>query len=257
MTQELQKIFNYKENQVRTVIKDDEIWFVLTDVCKILDLSTPSRVKERLGDGVSSTHTIDDSLGRMQQTTVINEGGLYDVILESRKPEAKAFRKWVTSQVIPSIRKHGGYLTPEKLEEALLNPDTLIRLATDLKTEREKRVAAEQTIQLNQPKVIFADAVSASRTSILISDLAKLLKQNGYDTGQKRLFAELRDKGYLIKRKSSDYNSPTQRSMELGLFEVKETAITHADGRVTISKTTKVTGKGQLYFLNKFLREVG
>lgn len=181
---------------------------------------------------------------------LINESGLYSLVLSSKLPTAKKFKRWVTSEVLPSIRKHGAYMTPEKLEEALLDPDTLIRLATDLKQEREQRIAAQAKIETDKPKVLFADAVCASQSSILVGDLAKLLKQNGVDMGQNRLFAYLRDNGYLMKRGSSR-NMPTQKSMELGLFEVKESSITNPDGSIRITKTTKVTGKGQVYFVNQ------
>lgn len=159
----------------------------------------------------------------------------------------------MTGEVLPAIRKHGGYLTPDKIEQALTDPDTIIKLATTLKEERAARQQAEASLQAAKPKVLFADAVSASDSTILIGDLAKILKQNGYNTGQKRLFQWLRDNGYLIKRQGADYNSPTQRSMELGLFRVKETPIIHADGHVTVNKTVKVTPKAQIYFANKFL----
>ena len=248
------QIFNYQNKQVRTVEKDGEPWWVLKDVCEVLELSTPARVSERLDwDEVSLTHIID-SIGRRQETTIINESGLYNVILRSDKPQAKPFRKWVTSEVLPAIRKHGGYLTPEKVEEALLNPDTIIRLATDLKAEREKRMRLEEQAQKDKPKVLFADAVATSKTSILIGELAKVLKQNGIDMGQNRLFEWMRRNGYLIQRKGTDYNMPTQRAMEAGLFEIKETSITHADGHVSVNKTPKVTGKGQQYFINRFLQ---
>ena len=159
---------------------------------------------------------------------------------------------WIFDEVLPSINKYGGYLTPQKIEEVLLNPDTIIRLATDLKAEREKRFALEVKVNEMRPKEIFADAVSVSKTSILVGEMAKILKQNGIEMGQNRFFEWLRVKGFLVNRKGTDYNMPTQRSMELGLFEIKETSITHSDGHVTISKTPKITGKGQIYFVNKF-----
>jgi anti-repressor protein len=182
----------------------------------------------------------------------INESGLFSLILRSNKPEAKQFRKWLTSEVLPSIRKHGGYLTPQKIEEALLNPDTLIQLATNLKEERQKRISAETAVQEQAPKVLFADAVSTSARSVLVSELAKVLKQNGVDMGQNRLFSWLREHGYLCSR-GEYYNQPTQRAMELGLFEIKKTSIAKPDGSVLVSCTTKVTGKGQIYFVNKFI----
>ncbi len=183
----------------------------------------------------------------------VTESGLYSIILLSRKPEAKKFKRWVTHEVLPTIRKHGAYVTPAKLEELMNDPDSWIKVLTALKEER----AAKERLQLeateNKPKVIFADAVSVSEGTILIGELAKILKGNGIEIGQNRLFEKLRQDGYLIKRKGTDYNAPTQRAMDLGLFRVKETAITHSDGHVTISKTTKVTGKGQQYFINLFL----
>lgn len=185
-------------------------------------------------------------------STLINESGLYNAVLGSNKLQAKQFKKWVTSEVLPTIRKHGAYMTDHTIEKALMDPDFLIKLATNLKEEKFKRLEAENKIELNKPKVVFADAVSVSHTSILVGDLAKILKQNGIDIGANRLFERLRTEGYLIRRKGSDYNMPTQKSMELKLFEVKETAITHSDGHVTISKTTKINGKGQIYFVNKF-----
>ena len=145
---ELQKVFNYGESPVRTIVKDEEVWFVLSDVCKVLELSTPSRVRERLDDGVSTTHTILDNMGRTQYATIINEDGLYDVILDSRKPEAKAFRKWITSQVLPSVRKHGAYMTDDVLERTINDPDYMIGLLTALKDEKFKRVEAERTVNI-------------------------------------------------------------------------------------------------------------
>ncbi len=247
------QVFNYNGSEVRTIQKDGEPWWVLKDVCDVLDISQAVRVAERLDeDEVSQTH-IADSLGRRQETYIVNESGLYNVILRSDKPEAKPFRKWVTSEVLPSIRKHGAYMTPQKIEEVLLNPDTIIKLATELKAEQEKRVALESKVEQDKPLVAFANSVSVAKTSILVGELAKLLKQNGVDMGQNRLFAWMRENGYLISRKGTDYNMPTQRSMEMELFEIKLTTISHGDGHTSISKTPKVTGKGQIYFINLFL----
>lgn len=250
------QVWNYESSEVRTVQVNGEPWFVLADVCKVLELSTPARVAERLEkDEVSQTHTID-RMGREQKATIINESGLYTVILRSDKPQAKPFRKWVTSEVLPSIRKHGAYMTEQTLERALTSPDFLIELATQLKTEQEQRRRLEITVAVqskqmeqDKPKVLFADSVAASSSSILIGELAKLIKQNGVDMGQRRLFAWMRENGYLIKRCGSEYNLPTQRSMERGLMEIKETSVIHS-GYTTISKTPKVTGKGQVYFIN-------
>lgn len=187
--------------------------------------------------------------------TIINESGLYSLILSSKLPTAKRFKRWVTSEVLPAIRKHGAYLTEQKVEEILTNPDTIIKLATQLKEEREARKQAEQLIEAQKPKVIFAEAVSASKTSILVGELAKILRGNGIPIGQRRFFQWLRENGYLIKRKGTDYNMPTQRSMELGLFEIKEGSYVNGDGVNVITKTPKLTGKGQNYFINKFLKE--
>lgn len=251
------KVFSYEGNEVRTVQRADETWWVLRDVCGILDLTTPARVAERLDeDEVSLTHIID-SIGRRQETTIINESGLYNVILRSDKPDAKKFKRWVTQEVLPSIRRHGAYVTPAKLEEIMNDPDAWIKVLTALKEERTAKEQLQLEATKNEPKVIFADAVSVSDGTILIGELAKILKGNGIEIGQNRLFERLRQDGYLIKRKGTDYNAPTQKAMELGLFRVKETAITHSDGHVTISKTTKVTGKGQQYFINLFLGERG
>jgi anti-repressor protein len=186
--------------------------------------------------------------------TLINESGLYSLILSSKLPKAKEFKHWVTSEILPIIRKHGAYMTENTLEKALTSPDFLIQLATQLKEEQAQRKALEVQIEADKPKTIFADAVSVSKTSILVGELAKLLKQNGIEIGQNRLFAWLREKGYLISRKGTDYNMPTQKSMELKLFEIKENSITHSDCHTSITKTPKVTGKGQIYFINIFLK---
>lgn len=246
------QIFNYNSNEVRTIQRDGEPWFVLRDVCNVLGLGTPARVAERLDpDEVSQTH-ITDSLGRQQETTIINESGLYNVILRSDKPEAKPFRKWVTSEVLPTIRRHGMYATPDTVEKMLADPDTTIKLLETIKQERAARLALEAQAEADKPKVLFADAVSASHTSILVGDLAKLLRQNGVEIGQNRLFSFLREKGYLCSQ-GERYNLPTQRSMDRGLFQVKETTINQPNGSVRITRTVKVTGKGQQYFINLFL----
>jgi len=181
----------------------------------------------------------------------LTEEMLYDLMFEMKTDKVKPFRKWVTSEVLPSIRKNGAYMTESAIEKSLNDPDFIIRLATNLKDEKLKRIEAESKIEFNKPKVIFADAVSVSHTSILVGDLAKILKQNGIDVGANRLFERLRTEGYLIRRVGSDYNMPTQKSMELKLFGIKETAITHSDGHITVSRTPKVTGIGSIYFVNK------
>lgn len=246
-------VFSYEGKEVRTIQRDGEPWWVLKDVCDVLELSNARMIADRLDEDDVSLAYITDSLGRQQQTNIVNESGLYSVILRSDKLEAKTFKRWITHEVLPQIRKHGAYITTSKLEEIMNDPDAWIKLLTALKEERQEKERLQlQTIQ-DKPKVVFADAVSVSDGTILIGELAKILKGNGIEIGQNRLFERLRQDGFLIKRKGTDYNAPTQKAMELGLFKVKETAITHSDGHVTISKTTKVTGKGQQYFVNYFL----
>lgn len=238
--------------QIRTIQQNGEPWFVGKDVADILGYQNGSRDVNRHVDEDDRQNYQNGTFESNRGLTIINESGLYSLILSSKMPKAKEFKRWVTSEVLPAIRKHGGYLTPDKIEQALTDPDTIIKLATTLKEERAARQQAEASLQAAKPKVLFADAVSASDSTILIGDLAKILKQNGHPIGQKRLFCWMREQGYLIKRAGADYNSPTQRAMEMGLFKIKETAISHSDGHVSVSKTTKVTGKGQQYFINKF-----
>lgn len=245
------QIFSYNRIEVRTIQKDGEPWFVLKDVCQVLGMHNSRMVADRLDADEKGVSQID-TLGGKQEMTIINESGLYNVILRSDKPEAKPFRKWVTSEVLPTIRRHGMYATPDTVEKMLADPDTTIKLLETIKQERAARMALEAKAEADKPKVLFADAVSASHTSILVGDLAKLLRQNGVDIGQNRLFVWLRENGFLIKN-GERRNMPTQRSMEMCLFEVKETTISNPDGSIRITKTTKVTGKGQQYFLNLFL----
>lgn len=246
------QIFSYEGKEVRTIQRDGEPWWVLKDVCDVLEIGNSRDVTARLDEDEKGVDIID-TLGGKQELTVISESGLYNVILLSRKPEAKKFKRWVTHEVLPQIRRHGAYITTSKLEEIMNDPDAWIKLLTALKEERREKERLKLQAAENRPKVVFADAVSVSDGTILIGELAKILKGNGVEIGQNRLFERLRQDGFLIKRKGTDYNAPTQKAMELGLFRVKETAITHSDGHVTISKTTKVTGKGQQYFVNYFL----
>ena len=249
------QIFNSPEfGQIRTIEKDGEPWFVGKDVAAALGYKdTVNALKSHVDAEDKGGWQITTQFGD-KETTIINESGLYSLVLSSKLPGAKQFKRWITSEVIPSIRKHGAYMTPETLEAAILNPDTMIRLCTALKDEQDKRKALEVKMEEQKPKVLFAESVEAAKTSILIGELAKLLKQNGINIGQNRLFEWMRQNGYLIRRQGSDYNMPTQKSMELGLFEIKETTITHSDGHIHVSKTTKVTGKGQVYFVNLFLK---
>lgn len=250
------KIFENKEfGKIRTVEIGDEPWFVGKDVANALGYTNQRDALAKHVDSEDKGVAKCDTLGGVQDVAIINESGFYSLVIGSKLPDAKRFKHWVTSEVLPTIRKHGAYATAPTIDKILSDPDYGIRLLQNLKEERQKRVALETKIEEMRPKEIFTDAVSASKTSILIGDLAKLIKQNGKNIGQKRLFQWLRDNGYLIKRKSADYNSPTQKSMDLGLFEIKETTIVHSDGHVSINKTPKVTGKGQIYFINKFLEE--
>jgi len=208
------------------------------------------RNKDRL-DKFSVVTKLTTTDGKAYETYLYTAKGVYEICRFSRQPKADAFMDWVWD-VVESIRKHGIYATPQAVEAMLNDPDTMIKTLQALKKEREEKQKLQQQIERDKPKVLFADAVSTSKSSILVGELAKILKQNGVDIGQNRMFKWLRQNGYLISRKGTDYNMPTQYSMNLGLFEVKETTITHSDGHISISKTPKVTGKGQIYFINKF-----
>ena len=221
--------------------------FLAKDVAIWIEHNNISHMMSIVDENEKLTYTIRNS-GQNREMWFLTEDGLYEVLMQSRKPIAKQFKKEV-KKILKTIRLNGMYATDKLLD----NPDLAIQAFTKLKEERERRLQLEHEAEINKPKVIFAEAVETSKTSILIGELAKLIKQNGYDIGQKRLFAWLRDNGYLIKiSRRTDYNMPTQRAMELGLFEIKETAITHSDGHISINKTVKVTGKGQIYFINKF-----
>lgn len=249
------RIFNSSEfGEIRTVVVDNEPMFCLADVCKALEISNVGNVKHRLSEkGIHSVDTL--TKGGTQALTYINEPNLYKTIFQSRKESAERFTDWVTSEVLPSIRKNGGYIAGQEsmTDDELLEKAVLV--AQKKIAERDKIIEQQrQKIEADKPKTIFADAVSASHTSILIGDLAKLICQNGYEIGQKRMFIWLRENGYLIKSGNSR-NIPTQRYIEQGLFEIKESNVLNPDGSVRITRTTKVTGKGQVYFVNKFLAE--
>lgn len=238
------KIFQNKEfGKVRVQVVNSEPWFAAKDVCEALALTNTTMAINRLDNDEVTKLNLGSLAG---ETNFINESGLYSLVLASRKQEAKQFKRWITHEVIPSVRKTGGYIAgQENLTDNEIMAKALL-VAQNVINEKNK------VIEIQKPKVLFAESVEASKTSILIGELAKILKQNGHEIGQNRLFEWLRDKNYLISRKGSDYNMPTQKSMNLGLFEIKETTITHADGHISISKTVKVTGKGQVYFINKF-----
>lgn len=262
--------FNHAEfGALRTVRINGEPWFVGKDVAEILGYKNTKdalithiddedkRIVQRSEIATFDNHIPESVLPvnfvsadiPNRGLTVINESGLYSLVLSSKLPTAKKFKRWVTSEVLPSIRKHGGYIA----DQENLTPEQILAKAVLL----ARNVIEEKDRQLEtmRPKALFADAVSTSRNSILVGDMAKLLKQNGVEIGQKRLFGWLREHGYLVKQKGASWNMPTQRSMEAGLFEIKETAVSHSDGSITVSKTTKITGKGQVFFVNKFMAE--
>lgn len=240
--------FNFNNLPVRTILIDDEPWFVVADVAKVIEATNPTDLAKLVDDEDKSRQ----SLGSGSPKNIINESGLYQILIRSNNKNAKPFRKWVTREVLPTIRKHGAYMTDSKAQDVISGSglaDLLLQAGNQIKQlELEKSKM--------QPKALFADSVSASENTILIRDLAKILKQNGIEIGEKRLFIWLRENGYLVKKVGSDYNSPTQRSMNLGILEFTENTHVHNSGRITVTKTPKVTGKGQIYFVNKFLQEV-
>lgn len=248
------QIFNSPDfGQIRTIQQNGEPWFVGKDVAKILGYErADNAIRNHVDDEDKLMHQISAS-GQNREMYIINESGLYSLILSSKMPKAKEFKRWVTSEVIPAIRKTGGYIAgSENMTDAEIMAKAVLVAQSTIRQRDQRIKELESDVAAAKPKVLFADAVSASDSTILIGDLAKLIKQNGHPIGQKRLFNWMREQGYLIKRQGADYNSPTQRAMEMGLFKIKETAISHSDGHVSVSKTTKVTGKGQQYFINKF-----
>lgn len=243
--------------QVRTIQQNGEPWFIGKDVAEILGYKKPENAIAVHVDDEDKTTTLIQGTGSNYKSNavIINESGLYSLILSSKMPKAKEFKRWVTSEVIPAIRKTGGYIAgSENMTDAEIMAKAVLVAQSTIRQRDQRIKELESDVAAAKPKVLFADAVSASDSTILIGDLAKLIKQNGHPIGQKRLFCWMREQGYLIKRQGADYNSPTQRAMEMGLFKIKETAISHSDGHVSVSKTTKVTGKGQQYFINKFCR---
>lgn len=247
------EIFKNPEfGEVRTTMIDGEPWFVGKDVAVALGYSnTADAIGKHVDEEDKQTSQFAMG-GQNYNMTIINESGLYSLVLSSKLPTAKQFKRWVTHEVIPSIRKHGMYATDGLLAKATQDPDFLIGLLNNMKDERKKRLEAESKLNEAHPKIVFADAVSVSKNAILIFDLAKILKQNGVEIGGRRLFDKLREEGFLIKSGSSK-NMPTQRAMDMGLFVIKEGSYINGQGVNVTTKTTKVTGKGQLYFINKFL----
>ena len=252
------QVFKKNDFEIRTIEDDGEIYFVAKDVAQALGYSTDGGMNRIFGHvpNLWKGGKRIATLGGEQEMLCLTEQGLYFFLGRSDKPKALPYQMWIAGEVVPSIRKHGAYMTEKTLEKALTSPDFLIQLARQLKSEQEKNKALSEKIEENKPKVLFADAVDTSKQSILIGDLAKLIKQNGVESmGQNRLFAILREDGFLIKQKSTSYNMPTQKSMELGLFEIKERVINNPDGSVRLTRTPKVTGKGQIYFINYFLNK--
>ncbi|NHI75220.1 phage repressor protein/antirepressor Ant [Lactococcus petauri] len=239
--------FNFNNLQVRTVLIENEPWFVAKDVADILEYSETAQMTRRLDSEDSMSVKLT---GMNMKSTIINESGLYEAIIGSKKKDARKFKRWITHEVLPTIRKHGSYMTDAKAQDVLTGNG----LADMLSQAAEQLRAKELVISEMKPKALFADSVAASNQSILIGELAKYLKQNGVDIGANRLFAWLRENGWLINRKGEQWNQPTQKGLNRGLFEIKKRVLNNPDGTVFTTSTTKVTGKGQIYFVNKFLQ---
>lgn len=251
------QLFNFEGNNVRTLEIDEEVYFVGKDVAKVLGYA---RLQKAVNDHVDPEDKIEKIVNisqssqnrtKPEMTLLITESGVYSLIFNSKMPNARKFKHWVTSEVLPAIRKHGAYMTDEKAFDVVNNKDGLASL---LQQAADQLRAKDIQIEKMKPKALFADSVATSKTTILVGELAKILRGNGINIGANRLFEWLREHGYLIQRKGSDWNMPTQRAMNQGLFEIKETTINHSNGSISISKTPKVTGKGQQYFINKFLK---
>lgn len=248
MNNEIQQ-FDFRGASLRTLTdKAGEPWFVAKDVCDILGHSNVSMALDRLDDDERSKF----NLGRQGETNIVNEAGLYVLVLGSRKPEAHEFKRWVTHEVLPQIRKTGGYIPTTDADDDMTILAKAVMIGQRTMEAQKQKIAEQQTriVEL-EPKARFADAVAASDGTCLVGELAKMLRQNGMDIGQNRLFRLLQADGYLGKS-GSNRNVPTQRAMDLGLFRIKETTVTHADGHTTVSRTPKVTGKGQRYFIDRY-----
>lgn len=240
------QLFNFENHEVRSLLINSEPWFVGKDVADVLGYADTNQAIRKHVDNEDRLTRRFDGTGQSRDMTIINESGLYSLVLSSKLPSAKKFKRWVTSEVLPALRKTGQYQVKELSGQELM--------AKALIEAQSVLAAKDKQIEEMKPKALFADAVATSHTSILVGELAKILKQNGIDMGQKRLFAWLREKGYLIKRQGTDYNMPTQKAMELGLFEIKEGSYVNGSGVNITTKTPKITGKGQQYFINKFLQ---
>ena len=252
MNNEIQR-FDFRGASLRTSTDEEgEPWFVLKDCMSILDLGNPTETVKMFDDDEFSTTEVIDSIGRRQQAYIISEPGLYRLVMRSRKPEAKEFQRWVTHEVLPQIRKTGGYIPTSETDDDMTILAKAVMIGQRTMEAQKRKIAEQQTriVEL-EPKARFADAVAASDGTCLVGELAKMLRQNGMDIGQNRLFRLLQADGYLGKS-GSNRNVPTQRAMDLGLFRIKETTVTHADGHTTVSRTPKVTGKGQRYFIDRY-----
>ncbi len=251
-TTQVQVFDNREFGSIQAIEIDHEPWFVAKGVCEILELGNPRSSLALLDEDEKGVHSVDTP-GGSQNMTIISEPGLYALILKSRKPQAKSFKRWVTHEVIPSIRRHGMYATPQAAEAMLADPDVMIATLQALKAERAKAAELAAANAEMAPKALFADAVAASDRCILVGDLAKLLKQNGYETGQRRLFTQLHKDGYLMW--SAGKHMPTQRAMEQGLFKLKEHSGLKPDGSGWSTVTVTVTGKGQVHFINRYCKD--
>ena len=252
MNNEIQQ-FDFRGASLRTLTDEaGEPWFVLKDCMSILDLGNPTETVKMFDEDEFSTAEVIDSIGRRQQAYIISEPGLYRLVMRSRKPEAKEFQRWVTHEVLPAIRKTGGYIPTTDADDDMTILAKAVMIGQRTMEAQKQKIAEQQTriVEL-EPKARFADAVAASDGTCLVGELAKMLRQNGMDIGQNRLFRLLQADGYLGKS-GSNRNVPTQRAMDLGLFRIKETTVTHADGHTTVSRTPKVTGKGQRYFIDRY-----
>ena len=252
MSNEIQR-FEFKGAALRTLTDENgEPWFVAKDVCDVLELSNVGQALARLDDDEKSSITLNDGTPGNPNKAIVSESGLYALVLASRKPEAHEFKRWVTHEVLPQIRKTGGYIPTTDVDDGMTILAKAVMIGQRTMEEQKRRIAEQsEHIKVLEPKARFADAVAASDGACLIGELAKMLRQNGLDIGQNRLFEILRQDGYLGKT-GSNRNVPTQKAMDLGLFRIKETAITHSDGHVTINRTAKVTGKGQTYFISRY-----
>jgi len=248
------QIFNNPQfGDIRVVIENEQPLFSATDICTALGYTNPRDAVNRHVDFEDVAKHDTPTASGVQRLNYLNESGMYALVFGSKLEGAKQFKKWVTSEVLPSIRKNGMYATDITVDRMISDPDFAIQLLTNLKEEKQKRLSAEQTIKEQAPKALFADAVATSTQSCLVGELSKILRQNGVEIGQNRLFDYLRKNGYLCQF-GERYNQPTQRSMEMELFEVKVNTMPQANGTIRVTTTTKVTGKGQIYFVNKFLK---